>query len=96
MNLTETRRPPWLDTDPQPHDLENASKALFYEHNPNQPHSPDQMRAERLGLSTRPPHRRSHTAPADMRMEKMEKVIRMDFFFLSFLMMLFVSFVFII
>ncbi|XP_020620781.1 epithelial cell-transforming sequence 2 oncogene-like [Orbicella faveolata] len=69
----ETRRPPWLDTDPQPHDLENARKALFYEHNPNQPHSPDQLRAERLGLSTRPPHRRSHTAPAHMRMEKVEK-----------------------
>ena len=74
--LTETRRPPWLDTDPWPHDLENARKALLYEHNPNQPHSPDQLRAERLGLSTRPPHRRSHTAPAHMRMEKVEKVIR--------------------
>lgn len=74
--LPETRRPPWLDTDPQPSDLENARKALFYEHNPNQPHSPDQLRAERLGLSTRPPHRRSRTAPAHMRTEKLEKVIK--------------------
>lgn len=67
----ETRRPPWLDPDPKPADLENARKALFYEHNPNQPHSPDQQRAERLGLSSRPLHRRSRTAPAHMRVEKL-------------------------
>ena len=66
----ETRRPPWLDPDPSPADLENARKALLYEHNPNQPHSLDQLRAERLGLSSRPLHRRSHTAPAHMRTEK--------------------------
>ena len=73
--LPESRRPPWLDTDPQPRDLENAWKALFYKHNPNQPHSPDQLRAERLGLSTRPLHRRSQTAPALMATEKVNKVI---------------------
>ncbi|KAJ7394357.1 epithelial cell transforming sequence 2 oncoprotein-like [Desmophyllum pertusum] len=70
----ETRRPPWLDTDPQPSDLENARKALLYEHNPNQPHSSDQLRTERLGLSTRPLHRRSHTAPAHMRTEKISGI----------------------
>ena len=69
--LPETRRPPWLDPDPKPADLENARKALFYEHNPNQPHSPDQQRAVRLGLSSRPLHRRSRTAPAHMRVEKL-------------------------
>lgn len=68
--VPETRRPPWLDPDPQPADLENARKALLYEHNPNQPHSPDKLRAERLGLSTRPLHRRSHTAPAHVGTEK--------------------------
>ena len=66
----ETRRPPWLDPDPSPADLEHARKALLYEHNPNQPHSPDRLRAERLGLNSRPLHRRSHTAPAHMRTEK--------------------------
>ncbi|XP_073236115.1 epithelial cell-transforming sequence 2 oncogene-like [Porites lutea] len=66
----EKRRPPWLDPDPKPPDLENARKALLYEHNPNQPHSPDKLRAERLGLSTRPLHRRSLTAPAQMGVER--------------------------
>lgn len=66
----ETRRPPWLDPDPHPPDLENARKALFYEHNPNYPQFPDQVRATRLGLCTRPPHRRSHTAPVYMHTEK--------------------------
>jgi len=70
----ETRRPPWLDPDPQPADLENARKALLYEHNPNQPHSPDKLRAERLRLSTRPLHRRSHTAPAHVGTEKISAV----------------------
>ncbi|KAK2570590.1 Epithelial cell-transforming sequence 2 oncogene-like [Acropora cervicornis] len=66
----KTRRPPWLDTDPNPSDLEQARKALLYEHNPNLPQSPDQMRAKRLGLSTRPSHKRSHTAPGKLIMSK--------------------------
>ncbi|XP_066028744.1 epithelial cell-transforming sequence 2 oncogene-like isoform X2 [Pocillopora verrucosa] len=70
----ETRRPPWLDTDPQPRDLENSRKAMLYEHNPNQPYSPNQLRTERLGLSTRPLHRRSATAPAHMAIEKVMKI----------------------
>ena len=69
-SLPEKRRPPWLDPDPKPPDLENARKALLYQHNPNQPHSPDKLRAERLGLSTRPLHRRSLTAPAQMGVER--------------------------
>ena len=80
-SLPEKRRPPWLDPDPKPPDLENARKALLYEHNPNQPHSPDKLRAERLGLSTRPLHRRSLTAPAQMGVErasvdKVRKILR--------------------
>jgi len=70
----ETRRPPWLDTDPNPSDLEQARKALLYEHNPNLPQSPDQMRAKRLGLSTRPSHKRSHTAPGKLIMSKTSQV----------------------
>lgn len=70
----ETRRPPWLDTDPQPRDLENSRKAMLYGHNPNQPYSPDQLRMERLGLSTRPLHRRSQTAPAHMATERVMKI----------------------
>ena len=70
LYVSETRRPPWLDPDPHPPDLENARKALFYEHNPNYPQFPDQVRATRLGLCTRPPHRRSHTAPVYMHTEK--------------------------
>ena len=68
--LPEIRRPPWLDPDPKPLDLENARKALLYQHNPNQPHSPDKLRAKRLGLSTRTLHRRSLTAPAQMSLER--------------------------
>ena len=69
-SVPEKRRPPWLDPDPKPPDLDNARKALLYQHNPNQPHSPDKLRAERLGLSTRPLHRRSLTAPAQMGVER--------------------------
>ena len=72
--ISETRRPPWLDTDPNPSDLEQARKALLYEHNPNLPQSPDQMRAKRLGLSTRPSHKRSHTAPGKLIMSKVSSV----------------------
>ena len=69
-SVPEKRRPPWLDPDPKPPDLDNARKALLYQHNPNQPLSPDKLRAERLGLSTRPLHRRSLTAPAQMGVER--------------------------
>lgn len=72
--ISETRRPPWLDTDPNPSDLEHARKALLYEHNPNLPQSPDQMRAKRLGLNTRPSHKRSHTAPGKLILSKVSSV----------------------
>ena len=54
---------------------------MLYQHNPNQPLSPDKLRAERLGLSTRPLHRRSLTAPAQMgvervRVDKVRKILR--------------------
>ena len=58
---SDTRRPPWIDSDARPRDLELADRAL-YQSNPNQPISRDEFRAHRLGFIPRP-HQRSLTAP---------------------------------
>ncbi|XP_048577823.1 epithelial cell-transforming sequence 2 oncogene-like isoform X1 [Nematostella vectensis] len=68
----DNHRPPWIYTDQNPKDLDDARKALLDGYDPNHSTALDSLRRKRLGLNTRP-HQRSQTAPVGGSTRKTER-----------------------